>query len=70
MSTCNDTGAHYNPLSKNHGSLTGWVRHVGDMGNLVSDTEGRSHGSVSAWDIGIFGNHSIIGRGLVVVTED
>ena len=65
--TCNNTGAHYNPHSKNHGSLSSWTRHVGDMGNLQADSDGKSLGSVSAWDIGIYGNNSVIGRGLVVV---
>jgi hypothetical protein len=37
------------------------------MGNLVSDDDGKSTGSLSVWDIGIYGNTSVIGRGLVVV---
>ena len=37
------------------------------MGNLIADDEGKSYGSVSAWDIGVYGNTSVIGRGLVVV---
>ena len=37
------------------------------MGNLVADGDGRSSGSISTWDIGIHGNHSVVGRGLVVV---
>lgn len=64
---CGNTGAHYDPHSKNHGSLNSWNRHVGDMGNLVSDDEGKSYGSVSTWEIGVYGKYSIIGRGLVVV---
>lgn len=37
------------------------------MGNLVADSNGKSVGELSAWDIGIFGKHSVVGRGLVVV---
>ena len=65
---CINTGAHYHPHTKNHGSLNSWVRHIGDMGNLVADDAGKSKGSLSVWNIGIYGNTSVIGRGLVVVS--
>lgn len=64
---CANTGAHFNPHDKTHGSLNSWVRHIGDMGNLVSDDNGKSMGSVSTWNLGLFGDNSVIGRGLVVV---
>ena len=64
---CVNTGPHFNPKQKDHGSLTSWVRHIGDMGNLFADDQGKSTGSLSGWDIGLFGTTSVIGRGLVIV---
>ena len=34
--TCIDTGPHMNPFSQAHGGPTSAIRHVGDLGNVVS----------------------------------
>jgi len=35
---CDHTGGHFDPTNMNHGSPTSSVRHVGDLGNIVSTT--------------------------------
>ncbi|CAL8090850.1 unnamed protein product [Calicophoron daubneyi] len=38
---CSDAGGHYNPKNKTHGGLTGPNRHLGDLGNIQTDSSGR-----------------------------
>ncbi len=59
---CANTGAHFNPLNKDHGGLDSSIRHTGDMGNLVSK-DGRS--IITEFQVAnmtLFGDYSIIGR--------
>jgi Cu-Zn family superoxide dismutase len=41
-------------------------RHVGDLGNLISDASGNSYMCMDDNQISLFGEHSIIGRSVVV----
>ncbi|XP_065063048.1 copper chaperone for superoxide dismutase-like [Rhopilema esculentum] len=64
---CQSTGNHFNPTNTHHGNRTDSVRHVGDLGNIESDHNGRSvfrfqDEKVKVWDI--------IGRSLVVDAEE
>lgn len=60
---CANCGDHYNPYGKSHGDRGDQERHVGDLGNILADKNGRSvfhflDDQVKVWDI--------IGRSMVV----
>lgn len=59
-------GGHLNPENMEHGSQTDSVRHVGDLGNIVANAEGQAHLDQTDTMISMSGEHSIIGRGIVV----
>ncbi|EGY21106.1 superoxide dismutase [Verticillium dahliae VdLs.17] len=60
-------GSRYlNPHSKNHGAPSDEDRHVGDLGNIKTDAQGNSKGSVQDSFIKLIGPHSVIGRTVVV----
>ncbi|CAN6649815.1 superoxide dismutase [Cu-Zn] [Trichomonascus vanleenenianus] len=63
---CTSAGPHFNPFSKTHGAPTDEVRHVGDLGNVETDSKGVAKGSFQDKVITLFGANSIIGRSLVV----
>jgi len=65
-STCGSTGPHYNPLNVTHGSMNSTVRHLGDLGNVVTFKNGtiRSVYNVSGFDL--YGPYSVIGRSVVL----
>jgi len=60
------TGGHFNPTNKKHGSPDAEERHVGDLGNLVADDNGRAHYERLDKVISLNGPNSIIGRGIIV----
>jgi len=63
------TGGHFNPTNKKHGRPTDKERHVGDLGNIVADKDGKAKIDMTDTVIGLHGKHSIVGRA-VVVHED
>lgn len=66
---CLSAGPHYNPFGRTHGGPEDEERHVGDMGNIVVDSNGNSKGRLSDRLIKLYGETSIIGRS-VMVHED
>ncbi|VDN36731.1 unnamed protein product [Dibothriocephalus latus] len=63
---CLDAGAHYNPLNMLHGGIQTPVRHIGDLGNLQSDANGRLCTNQYYPETDLTGNYTILGRSLVI----
>lgn len=64
--SCQSTGMHFNPLNETHGGPMDGARHLGDLGNLRVDHEGKIDAEYSYPFVSLVGNHSIIGRSLVI----
>ena len=60
------TGGHFNPEKEKHGGPHAAMRHVGDLGNIVADDNGKVTLHLTDKLIQLRGKHSIIGRGLIV----
>lgn len=59
-------GGHYNPLGVEHGSADDDIRHVGDLGNIESDTYKEAYYERFDSHIRLEGEHSIIGRSVII----
>jgi Cu-Zn family superoxide dismutase len=59
-------GGHFNPDNMPHGAPTDMKRHVGDLGNLEADAEGKAHYERIDKIISFSGHHSIIGRAVII----
>ncbi|HLN28662.1 MAG TPA: superoxide dismutase family protein [Gemmataceae bacterium] len=59
-------GGHFNPDKKPHGGPHAAERHVGDLGNIKADNEGKVVLNIKDEVIKLHGPHSIIGRSLIV----
>jgi Cu-Zn family superoxide dismutase len=59
-------GGHFNPEKKPHGGPDDENRHVGDLGNITADESGKATISVKDKLITLHGEHSIIGRAVIV----
>jgi superoxide dismutase, Cu-Zn family len=59
-------GGHFNPEGMPHGGPTSRERHVGDLGNVTADEDGKAHLEWTDKLLSFDGRDSIIGRGLVV----
>ena len=61
---CKSMGGHYNPDGFNHGDLN--EGHVGDLGNIEADQNGKADFSIKAHRVDLIGDRSVVGRGIVV----
>ena len=61
---CKSMGGHYNPDNVNHGDLN--EGHVGDLGNIEADENGKADFSIRAHRVDLIGDRSVVGRGIVV----
>ena len=60
---CDSVGGHYNPRNNRHGSPTDEERHIGDLGNIYADGNGRALFKFSDRLVKV---DDIIGRSIVV----
>ena len=64
---CTSACAHFNPYSKNHGCPGAKERHVGDLGNVVFDSDGKAEYFFYDNEIRLRGYRcNIIGRSVVI----
>ena len=59
-------GGHYNPHAQAHGGPAGGIRHVGDLGNLLSDGTGKVQKLLVLPGASLQGSESIANRSLVI----
>ncbi len=59
-------GGHFNPEGMPHGGPMSRERHVGDLGNITADKDGKAHFEWTDKLLSLEGRDSIIGRGLIV----
>ncbi|KAH8020636.1 hypothetical protein HPB51_002585 [Rhipicephalus microplus] len=63
---CNSTKGHFNPMHKDHGGPEDRERHVGDLGNIKAEADGKARVYITDSMISLIGHHNIIGRAMVV----
>jgi Cu-Zn family superoxide dismutase len=63
---CLSAGPHYNPNNLTHGPPNDNQRHVGDLGNIVADSNGSAVFQITDSQIKLLGVHSVLGRAVVV----
>jgi len=64
---CTSMCSHFNPYGKKHGGPDSKERHVGDLGNIVTDKNGHAKMRIVDSSIKLHGQKSnIIGRGLII----
>ena len=64
---CESMGGHYNPDGVDHGDIQ--KGHVGDLGNITADNDGTASFSMQANRVELIGERSVVGRGLVVHSD-
>jgi len=63
---CKSMKGHFNPLQLKHGAPGDDHRHVGDLGNIVADTNGVATLDMVDSVLSLNGINNIIGRGVVI----
>jgi len=59
-------GGHFDPTDQPHGRPSDEERHVGDLGNIVADENGKATINIDDDVISLRGENSILGRSLMV----
>jgi len=68
---CESMCEHFNPYGKDHGGPQSKTRHIGDLGNIVSDQNGQANYSFIDSHIKLRGTKAnIIGRGLIIHEDE
>jgi len=67
---CMSAGPHYDPLKKTHGGVDDKERHVGDLGNVVSDENGKGIFYCENDLIHLSGKFSVVGRTCVLHADE
>lgn len=67
---CTTAGPHFNPTAQTHGGPEEEIRHVGDLGNIQSDSDGNATYEKEDKLITLMGKYSIVGRSCVVHADE
>jgi Cu-Zn family superoxide dismutase len=68
---CTSMCSHFNPTNSNHGGPHSKIRHVGDLGNLRADKDGKVKITFTDPLIKLTGTKcNIIGRGLIIHEDE
>ena len=67
---CESMCAHFNPYGKQHGCPGMKERHVGDLGNLLTNDKGQAIYSFYDDIVKLRGKCNIIGRGLIIHADE
>jgi len=67
---CASACAHFNPFDKPHGGPDSKDRHVGDLGNVVADKNGKAKYSFYDSMIKLRGKCNVIGRMIVIHADE
>lgn len=59
-------GGHFNPTAMPHSMPASEKRHVGDLGNIEADKEGKAHVDYVDTMVALTGENGILGRGVIV----
>jgi Cu-Zn family superoxide dismutase len=59
-------GGHFNPFQNAHGGPDNGQRHVGDLGNIVAQPDGRAHYERVDKAVSLEGPDTIIGRSVII----
>lgn len=59
-------GGHFNPHQVDHGAPSDDSQHVGDLGNVTANEEGRVSTSVNSKQLAFTGSNNILNRAVVV----
>ena len=59
-------GGHFNPTHQSHAARDAEARHIGDLGNLTADSNGRAQLNYLDPHLTLAGAHSIVGRAVIV----
>jgi Cu-Zn family superoxide dismutase len=63
---CVTAGPHYNPFGNTHGGPDKKIRHIGDLGNVQSDADGKALYEAEDKLVQLWGPLSVIGRSCVL----
>lgn len=63
---CISLGAHYNPYNGTHLDLNEHGNHLGDLGNITVDDDGKCEKIIKVNNLPLSGPYQIIGRSLVI----
>ncbi|RZC33504.1 Sod Cu domain containing protein [Asbolus verrucosus] len=67
---CTSAAGHFNPTKKDHGAPEDENRHVGDLGNIVADSNKVAKIDIVDKLIALDGDNCIIGRAVVVHADE
>ena len=62
---CTTLCKHYNPTNSVHGSRNSKERHLGDLGNIIANNDGRVNMTIYDKFLTITGKYGILGRSVV-----